>query len=126
MKTIFALLSLAFFIFAGCQSHHSSNEANRHPWKYISIHGKDRWYPLNDLELKARTYLLDQNMGFADTARETTFWIEDGSTNELLMIHYNSGFGRPFWSVKIDKAGRVIDAVTGILAEGSLSGDLNK
>lgn len=119
-KSFFAVLIVA--LCAGCQSNRieTPTRLKQDAWKYVSVRGSDKWYALSDLEAKTRTYLLDHKTGFDGAAREVTCWINGGSQNELVMIHYSSGFGRSYWSVTIDKAGQIGNVESGILGEGPL------
>ncbi len=118
-RSLFEFLIVA--LCAGCQSNQieTPTRLNQDACKYVSVRG-DEWYALSDLEAKTRTYLLDHKTGFDGAAREITFWINSGSTNELLMIHYSSGFGQPYWSVSLDKAGQVGIVESGVFGEGPL------
>jgi hypothetical protein len=119
-SSLFAVLIVV--LCAGCQSNRIEppTRPNQDAWKYVCVRGSDKWYALSDLESKARTYLLEHKAGFEGTAREVMFWINGVSQNELVMIHYSSGFGRSYWSVTIDKAGQVGNVESGIFGEGPL------
>jgi len=111
---------IASLLCVGCEANRSgvSHASRELGLNCVSLSNGEKWYTLRDLDSIAKAYLLDHKTGFDGNAREVTFWIDDRNRNELVMISYNSGFGRHYWNVTIDKTGAINKVESGILAEG--------
>lgn len=127
MKWILTItLTLVFLFCWGCHCGPQlsvKEESHNHGWNSIFIHDVTGWRTLGELEFQARSYLLARSLGFSNSPERISIWIENGSTSELLSIHYNSGLGRPYWTVVINKAGQVMNATNGILGEAPITGE---
>ena len=111
-------LPLALLIVLLGRSADDSARPARNRLDAIYLKGRSQWHSLDALIDTAWDYLTSKTNVPAAERGTFVVWIDGSDTNQLVLVSFGAGIGKPFWEIKVGAGGQAQGYKTGSVADG--------